>query len=246
MKQFENKVVLITGATSGIGKACAKMFAKENAKVILVGRNIKRGREIEDEINKISGNAFFIQCDVSNETQVKNMVCAAVNKYKKVNILFNNAGIMPKSEEIENISFDDWQKTLDINLTGLFLVTKYLKQYLLKEKGVIINNASIAGLQHYASGRSYAYSASKAAVIQFSHQIAKNYAPEGIRVNCIAPGIIDTPILGGRDRKLYAQRVPLKRLGTPEDVAKAVLFLASDSASYLTGTVLPIDGGVSL
>ncbi|HIS54238.1 TPA: SDR family oxidoreductase [Candidatus Galligastranaerophilus gallistercoris] len=246
MKQFENKVVLITGATSGIGKACAKMFAKENAKVILVGRNIKRGQKIEDEINKTSGNAFFIQCDVSNETQVKNMVCAAVNKYKKVNILFNNAGIMPKSEEIENISFDDWQKTLDINLTGLFLVTKYLKQYLLKEKGVIINNASIAGLQHYASGRSYAYSASKAAVIQFSHQIAKNYAPEGIRVNCIAPGIIDTPILGDRDRKLYAQRVPLKRLGTPDDVAKAVLFLASDSASYLTGTVLPIDGGVSL
>ena len=246
MKQLENKVVLITGATSGIGKACAKMFAKENAKVILVGRNIKRGQKIEDEINKTSGNAFFIQCDVSNETQVKNMVCAAVNKYKKVNILFNNAGIMPKSEEIENISFDDWQKTLDINLTGLFLVTKYLKQYLLKEKGVIINNASIAGLQHYASGRSYAYSASKAAVIQFSHQIAKNYAPEGIRVNCIAPGIIDTPILGDRDRKLYAQRVPLKRLGTPDDVAKAVLFLASDSASYLTGTVLPIDGGVSL
>lgn len=246
MKQFENKVVLITGATSGIGKACAKMFAKENAKVILVGRNIKRGQKIEDEINKTSGNAFFIQCDVSNETQVKNMVCATVNKYKKVNILFNNAGIMPKSEEIENISFDDWQKTLDINLTGLFLVTKYLKQYLLKEKGVIINNASIAGLQHYASGRSYAYSASKAAVIQFSHQIAKNYAPEGIRVNCIAPGIIDTPILGDRDRKLYAQRVPLKRLGTPDDVAKAVLFLASDSASYLTGTVLPIDGGVSL
>ena len=246
MKQFENKVVLITGATSGIGKACAKMFAKENAKVILVGRNIKRGQKIEDEINKTSGNAFFIQCDVSNETQVKNMVCAAVNKYKKVNILFNNAGIMPKSEEIENISFDDWQKTLDINLTGLFLVTKYLKQYLLKEKGVIINNASIAGLQHYASGRSYAYSASKAAVIQFSHQIAKNYAPEGIRVNCIAPGIIDTPILGDRDRKLYAQRVPLKRLGTPDDVAKAVLFLASDSASYLTGTVLLIDGGVSL
>ena len=246
MKQFENKVVLITGATSGIGKACAKMFAKENAKVILVGRNIKRGQKIEDEINKTSGNAFFIQCDVSNETQVKNMVCAAVNKYKKVNILFNNAGIMPKSVDIENISFDDWQKTLDINLTGLFLVTKYLKQYLLKEKGVIINNASIAGLQHYASGRSYAYSASKAAVIQFSHQIAKNYAPEGIRVNCIAPGIIDTPILGDRDRKLYAQRVPLKRLGTPDDVAKAVLFLASDSASYLTGTVLPIDGGVSL
>ena len=101
-------------------------------------------------------------------------------------------------------------------------------------------------MQHYAAGRSYAYSASKAAVIQFSHQMAKNYGEEGVRVNCICPGIVDTPILGTRNREEYAQRVPLKRLATPEDVAKIVLFLASDEANYLTGVVLPIDGGVSL
>lgn len=128
----------------------------------------------------------------------------------------------------------------------MFFGSKYAKPYIVKEKGTIINNASIAGLQHYAAGRSYAYSASKAAVIQFSHQMAKNYGEEGVRVNCICPGIIETPILGDRDPKIYAQRVPLGRVGTPEDVAKVVKFLVSDDAKYLTGCVIPIDGGVSL
>ena len=153
---------------------------------------------------------------------------------------------MLPSMEIERMSSEDWLKTFDININGMFFVTKYAKPYLLKEKGTIINNASIAGLQYYAAGRSYAYSASKAAVVQFSHQMAKNYAQEGIRVNCIAPGIVDTLILGDRDRSEYAKRVPLGRLAEPEDVAKVVAFLASDDASYLTGVVLPIDGGVSL
>lgn len=246
MKSFAGKNVLITGATSGIGEKTAKLFAKNGAKVILVGRNYKKGIEIEEEINNAGGVSFFIQCDISDENRVKDMIFAAVKKYKKIDILFNNAGIMPESAEIENISLKEWQKTFDINLSGLFLVTKYLKPYLLREKGVIINNASIAGLHSYVTGRSYAYSASKAAVIQFSRQIAKNYAPDGIRVNCVAPGIIDTPILGNRDRNLYAIRVPLGRLGTDEDVAKAVLFLASDDSFYITGAVLPIDGGVSL
>ena len=246
MKRFENKVAIITGATSGIGEAAAKLFSKEGASVILVGRNEERGRKIEQEIQNQHGNAYFIRCDVSDEEQVKNMIEAAVQKYGKIDILFNNAGIMPQSTEIEKISADDWQKTFDINIKGMFFVTRHSKPYLLKTKGNIINNASIAGLQHYAAGRSYAYSASKAAVIQFSHQMAKNYGEEGVRVNCICPGIVDTPILGDRDRSLYAQRVPLKRLAMPEDVAKVVLFLASDDADYLTGVILPIDGGVSL
>ena len=128
----------------------------------------------------------------------------------------------------------------------MFLVTRYAKPYLLKSKGVILNNGSIAGLQHYAAGRSYAYSASKAAVIQFSHQMAKNYGADGIRVNCICPGIIQTPILHGRDPKIYEERIPLGRVGTPKDVAKTALFLVSDDAAYLTGVVLPVDGGASL
>ena len=246
MRKFINKVVLITGATSGIGEATAKMFAQCGASVVLVGRNKDKGIQIEQEIRAKGQKAYFITCDVSKEENVIEMVNKAIKKYKKIDILFNNAGIMLPSCEIERMPVDDWKKSIDVNLTGCFLVSRYVKPYLIKEKGTIINNASIAGLQHYAVGRSYAYSASKAAIIQFSHQMAKNYGEEGVRVNCICPGIIDTPILGDRDRSVYAQRVPLKRLGTPEDVAKIVLFLASDDAEYLTGVVLPVDGGVSL
>ena len=246
MKKFNEKVALITGATSGIGEAAAKMFAAHGASVVLVGRNKEKGSKLEQEIIQKGQNAYFIACDVSKEEDVTEMVNKAVKKYKKIDILFNNAGVMLPSCEIERMPVDDWKKSIDINLTGCFLVSRYVKPYLIKEKGTIINNASIAGLQHYAVGRSYAYSASKAAIIQFSHQMAKNYGEEGVRVNCICPGIIDHSILGDRDRSVYAQRVPLKRLGTPEDVAKIVLFLASDDAEYLIGVVLPVDGGVSL
>lgn len=246
MKKFNQKVALITGATSGIGEAAAKLFANEGAKTVLVGRNKEKGKQIESEILKENNEAYFIPCDVSIENDVKAMIDKVVEKYGKIDILFNNAGVMLQSMEIERMPVEDWQKTIDINLTGTFLVSKYAKPYIVKQKGNIINNASIAGLQHYAAGRSYAYSASKAAVIQFSHQMAKNYGEEGVRVNCICPGIVDTPILGDRDRTAYAQRVPLKKLAQPEEVAKVVAFLASDDAGYLTGVVLPIDGGVSL
>ena len=246
MKRFENKVVLITGATSGIGEGTARAFAKEHASVVLVGRNTEKGLKIEQEIISDGGKALFVKCDISKENEVKSMVEKAIEKYNKIDILFNNAGVMLQSMEIERMPLEDWQKTIDINPTGTFLVSKYVKPYIVKEKGNIINNASIAGLQYYAAGRSYAYSASKAAVIQFSHQMAKNYGEEGVRVNCICPGIVDTPILGDRDRSVYAERVPLGHLATPEDIAKSVLFLASDDANYLTGVVLPIDGGVSL
>ena len=246
MKSFKNKVALITGATSGIGESTVKAFAKEGASVVLVGRNIEKGKNIEQEIISTGAKATFIQCNVSNSEEVQKMVEKAVETFGKIDILFNNAGVMLQSMEIERMPLEDWQKTMDINLTGTFLVSKYVKPYIVKEKGNIINNASIAGLQHYVAGRSYAYSASKAAVIQFSHQMAKNYGEEGVRVNCICPGIVDTPILGDRDRSVYAERVPLKRLATPEDIAKVVMFLASEEANYLTGLVLPIAGGVSL
>lgn len=246
MINFKEKVVLITGATSGIGEATAKLFAEYGAFVVLVGRNKDKGEKIETEIKQKNQEAFFIQCDVSNENEVKEMVVLVIEKYGKIDILFNNAGVMLPSKEIERMPVEDWKKSIDINLTGTFLVSRYVKPYLVEQKGTIINNGSIAGLQYYAAGRSYAYSATKAAVIQFSHQMAKNYGEEGVRVNCICPGIIQTPILGDRDPKIYAERVPLGRLGQPEEVAKVVAFLASDDASYLTGVVLPIDGGVSL
>lgn len=246
MGKLNGKIALITGATSGIGETTATMLAVEGAKVVLAGRNIKKGKHIEAEIIKNGGDATFFSCDVSDEKQVKELISKAIKKYKKLDILFNNAGVMLPSMEIERMPVADWQQTIDINLTGCFLVSRYAKPHLLAQKGTIINNASIAGLQHYSAGRSYAYSASKAAIVQFSHQMAKNYGEEGIRVNCICPGIIETPILHGRDPKIYEDRIPLGRVGTPEDVAKVVLFLASDDAAYLTGVVIPIDGGASL
>jgi len=246
MTKLNGKTALITGGTSGIGMETAKLFAQEGAKVVLAGRNVKRGKSIEAEIRQAGGEATFLACDVSDEAQVKELIAGTIDKYQKLDILFNNAGVMLPSMEIERMPVTDWRATLDVNLTGCFLVSRYAKPYLTAQKGTIINNASIAGLQHYAVDRSYAYSASKAAVIQFSHQMAKNYGAEGVRVNCICPGIILTEMLHGRDPKIYEERIPLGRVGTPQDVAKTVLFLASEDAAYLTGVVIPIDGGASL
>lgn len=246
MYLLEHKVIVVTGATSGIGKATAKVFAEAGATVLLVGRNEKRGRELVDEINALGRQAYFYRCDVSNEREVKRLVSDISKEYDHVDVLFNNAGIMPPSTEIENMPAEDWERAFEVNIDGIFYVTRNLKSLIFACKGCIINNASIAGMHSYVTGRSYAYSASKAAVIQFSRQMAKNYAQDGVRVNCICPGIIDTPILGARDRKVYAERVPMGYLGRSEDVANAVLFLASDQASYITGVVLPVDGGVHL
>lgn len=246
MKKLSDKVAIVTGATSGIGQACAKIFSENGARVVVCGRSEKKGLEVEREIVAAGGVAKYIKCDISDEEQVKAMIETTVKAFGGIDILFNNAGVMLPSMEIERMPVAEWKATFDINVTGYFLVTRYAKPYLLNSKGVILNNASIAGLQYYAAGRSYAYSAAKAAVIQFSHQMAKNYGEESIRVNCICPGIIHTPILHGRDPKIYEDRIPLGRVGTPEDVAKVALFLVSDDAAYLTGVVVPVDGGASL
>ncbi len=246
MNKLENKVAIVTGATSGIGAATAKLFAQNSAKVVLCGRSTDKGLAIADEINQTGGTAIFITCDVTSEEAVKAMIQQTINTFGKIDILFNNAGTMLPSIEIERQDYELWKETFDVNVNGYFLVSKYAKTHLLETEGVILNNASIAGMQSYATGRSYPYSASKAAIIQFSRMLAKNYGEEGIRVNCICPGVILTPILHGRDPKIYEERIPLGRVGTPEDVAKVALFLVSDDAAYLTGVVLPVDGGASL
>lgn len=243
---FSDKIVVITGATSGIGKATAYLFARNGARLILIGRNDKKGQKISAEINTYGGKCEYIKCDVSDIESVNQAADIIKSKYNKIDVLFNNAGIMFSSKEIEKIPEDEWKMSFAVNIDGIFYITKTLKNLIINAKGCIINNASIAGMQSYVIGRSYAYSASKAAVIQFSRQMAKNYATDGVRVNCICPGIIDTPILGDRDRQLYVERIPLGYVGTPEDVANVVAFLASEQARYITGVVLPIDGGAQL
>lgn len=246
MYDLVGKTALITGATSGIGAATAMLLAVEGCKVALTGRNREKGFALEQKIISEGGTAAYVPCDISREDEVVALIKRTAELFRKIDILFNNAGVMLPSMEIERMPVEDWKETFNINVSGYFLVTRYAKPYLLKSRGVIINNASIAGMHSYAMGRSYAYSASKAAVIQFSRQMAKNYGEEGIRVNCICPGIVQTSILHGRDPKLYEDRIPLGRVAQPEDVAKVVAFLVSDEAAYLTGVVLPIDGGASL
>lgn len=246
MRKLEDKVAIVTGATSGIGEATARLFARNGAKVVLCGRSVEKGHCIAKEIKEEGGIAMYLECDVTSEDNVKAMIDQTIQSFGRIDILFNNAGTMLPSVEIERLDYDQWKETFDVNVNGFFLVSKYAKMHLLNSKGVILNNASIAGLQSYATGRSYPYSASKSAIIQFSRMMAKNYGEEGVRVNCICPGVILTPILHGRDPKIYEERIPLGRVGTPEDVAKVALFLVSDDAAYLTGVVLPIDGGASI
>jgi len=244
--RFDQKVAVITGATSGIGEACARLFVSLGAKVVLVGRSAQRGAAILQELQAVEQDCLFIACDIAKEEQVNRLAEQVLRHYGKVDILFNNAGVMLPPGEIECMPVEDWKRTFDVNVNGMFYVCRAFKPLLAKSTGCMINNASIAGMQSYSAGRSYAYSASKAAVIQFSRQMAKNYGCEGIRVNCICPGIIDTPLLGERVRAVYAERVARGYVAKPEAVASVVAFLASADAAYLTGVALPVDGGASL
>ncbi len=243
---YDNKVVVITGGTSGIGEATALAFANLGANVIITGRNVEKGKQIAAKSEELIGDISFIECDLRNENDIQLLKDYVQKKFNRVDVLFNNAGMMPESKEIERLSLDEWKETMDVNFNGLFLVTRTLKAMIISCKGCIINNASIAGLHSYVAGRSYAYSASKSAVIQFTRQMALNYAEEGVRVNAIAPGIIETKILGSRDRNEYAKRIPMGYIGDPDIVADVVVFLASQKARYITGAIIPVDGGVSL
>lgn len=242
----EKRVCVVTGATSGIGEATAELLASEGWYVILVGRNVERGHAIQSRIEEKGGRACFYICDMSVKSDVDNLGQKVNNAIGHVDMLFNNAGMMPESKEIELLDEHEWNETFRTNLNSVLYASAAFKELLIESKGIIINNASIAGMQSYIVGRSYAYSSSKAAVIQMSKQMAKNYAQYGIRVNCICPGIIDTPMLGNRNREEYAKRVPLGFLGRPDDVAGVVSFLASDAARYITGVIIPVDGGVSI
>jgi NAD(P)-dependent dehydrogenase (short-subunit alcohol dehydrogenase family) len=239
---LKNKVAVITGGTSGIGGATAKLFAQAGATVVIAGRNKDKGIKIIDEINNHNRFASFITYDARNEESIKNVIAQTIVLYGRIDILFNNAGIL-KTGALEELGKDMWEEIFSINITSCYLFTKYAMPHLIEAKGVILNNASTAGL--HVRGRSYAYSASKSAMIQFSYMCARNYGKD-VRVNCICPGVIDTPLYTDRNLDRYIENIPLKRIGTPEEVAKVALFLCSDYASYLNGVILTVDGGFSL
>lgn len=244
MRRLEGKVALITGATSGIGAACAEAMAAEGAKVIIVGRTEEKGKQVEDKIRRAGGEAIFMACDVTIEEEIITLKKKCVDQYGKLDILMNNAGVL-LTGTVEEIDEKDWQQTFDTNMKSCFLMTKHFMSLLKDVKGVVLNNASANGLQSCIQGRSYMYSSSKAAVIQFTKLCALNYAGQ-IRVNCICPGVIDTPIFTNRDFTRWDGMIPMDRIGTAGEVAKAAVFLVSDDAAYITGVALPVDGGMSI
>ena len=245
MFSLKEKVAIITGSTSGIGKGIAEVFLKAGAKVVITSENEEHCKKTAEELSKF-GEAFPVPCDVSKESEVKALVEKTVKKFGKLDIMVNNAGIYPP-KSLEDITEADWDRVMDVNAKGVFFGTKYASMEMKKQKkGAIINIASIAGLR--GAGGAVHYGASKGAVVNFTKSAAQELAPFGIRVNAIAPGLIETAMTKDiiADKKLleaYLAPVLMKRVGKPEDIAYGALYLASDEASYVTGAVLVIDGG---
>lgn len=244
MNSLKDKIALITGATSGIGAATAKRFAQAGATLVCTGRNRERGEEVVKEILLNNGKAFFYEMDVDNDHSIQEVADTIKNQFGTIDILFNNAGIFPVLPPLETLTREDIEKTTNTNITGFMMVTKFFFP-LLAEGATILNNASVAGLLSYTSGQSYAYNASKAAVIKVTQLLAKKYGDK-VRVNAICPGVIKTPIFKKFDEERFSSMIPMGRTGTPEEVASVANFLVSDDASYINGAILTIDGGQSL
>lgn len=242
---LEDKVAIITGAGSGFGRSTAELYAKEGAKVVAVDYNGEAAEATVQAIKNNGGEATAFTADVADEAKVKEFVQLAVDTYGKIDILFNNAGIYAPGN-VEETDSDNWQRSIDVNVTALFLACKHAMPYLKETKGNIINTASAGGIIGFPGA--IAYATTKGAVISFTRAMAVDYAEAGVRVNAISPGTGET----GMTKELleneevyqgFISPIPAKRLGQPEDVANAALFLASDLASYITGHALPVDGG---
>ena len=260
--RLKDKVALITGGTSGIGEATALLFAKEGAQVAITGRNADRGAGVAQRIQYLRRESdswenrpeakqpLFMRADVSVASDCQRAVDETVRTFGRLDILFNNAGVFYPQTAIE-CSEAEWDEQIDINLKGTFLMSKFALPILIAQrKGVIINNASGWGI--VGGDHAVAYCASKGGVVLMTKAMALDHGAQGVRVNCVCPGDVETPMLPA-DAKMRGLRWedyiagcanrPLGRVGTAEEIAKAVLFLASDDSSFMTGAALVVDGG---
>lgn len=248
--RLADKVAIITGAGSGMGRASAIRFAQEGAKVAVADINAENGEKTAKEILEQGGDAFFVKADVSIENEIENMVKMTVKRYGKLNILFNNAGCPQLTKPFETIGDEEWSRIMDINLKAIFLGAKHaLNELKNAGNGVILNTASIAGIMPRPG--SSVYAASKGGAITLTKVLANELAPYKIRVNVILPGPTETPMLPKFMKKYdegvlkkIASDLPLGRLVRPIDIANAALFLASDEASAITAVVLEVDCGL--
>lgn len=249
MSRLAGRVAIVTGAAQGIGRASAERFAAEGAAVVLADVATEAGEAAAAAIRAAGGRATFVRTDVADAGDLAVMVDAAVGEYGKLDVLFNNAGIgrFVRFDELEPA---EWDRVFAIDLRATFLACRLALPHLRKTRGVVLNTASQSGLQGQA--RNEAYCAAKGGVILFTRSLARELAPEGIRVNCICPGGVDTNLLKEFATSAalagpgsLASRSPLGRLARPEEIAGAALFLVSDDASFITGAALPVDGGAT-
>jgi NAD(P)-dependent dehydrogenase (short-subunit alcohol dehydrogenase family) len=245
--RLKGKIAIVTGGGGGIGRATAIRFAKEGAKVTVSDIDSLSGEETVSLIQQFGGEAIFVKTDVSDSNQVKELVHITTSTFGGLHIMCNNAGIANAEVRSVDLTEEEWDRVIDVNLKGVFLGIKYAVPELKKSGGgAIINTSSLLGLK----GKKYqsAYNASKAGVILLTQNAALEYGKYNIRVNAIAPGVIDTKIIDGwkqdaRKWPIISKANALGRIGTPDEVANAVLFLASDEASFITGATLSVDGG---
>lgn len=241
------KTVLVTGSSNGIGRETIIKFAKNNYNVVITYNNDSDSAlQLESEVkNKYNVNTLVIKCDISNEDEIKNMVDSIISKFDKIDVLVNNAGIAIDTTFLDKTK-DNFMKTLEVNLVGTFLVSKYVSKYMLEEKsGNIINVSSTNGIDSYYV-ESLDYDASKSGVISFTHNLA-NYLAPYVRVNCVCPGWINTKmneVLSDEFKNKEIDKILLNRFAEPEEVANLIYFLASDEASYINDSIIKIDGGV--
>ena len=245
--KLDGKVAIITGATSGIGRATTELFVEEGAKVVFGARRDEIGKQFEEDLKKKGFEAKFVRTDVTDEEDLKNLVQTTLDTYGQIDILFNNAGITQKACYCHEMDMErDFDFLFDVDIKSHFVLNKLVIPHMLKNgKGSIINMASVAaeiGTPMFA-----AYTAAKGAVKQMTKSLAAEYATQGIRFNAVLPGMTQTEIIPEGDGIIeeVISTIPMKRLGKPSEISQGVLFLASDDASYCTGTMLLIDGGLT-
>lgn len=242
------KVAVVTGASSDIGKGVAKKFAEEGARVVLIARDLEKLEKAREEIGGL-GSTASMSCDLTDESQVMQTVSQIADTYGKIDILVNNAGAINDPVHFHEMQDSEIRKLIDVNMLGVFHITKAVLAKMYEAKsGTIVNIGSISGNRAIPRVHLAAYSSTKAAITMFTKAIAVEYARRHIRCNCVSPGIIDSGMIkpyldDPQARKVIEERIPLVRIGEPEDVANAALFLASDEANWITGAVLNVDGG---
>jgi len=247
MNRLKNKVAIVTGGAAGIGKATTTLFAQEGAKVVIWDLDENHGNKLVKELESKGFSVCFAKVNTANYTEIEKSAKEVFDKFGSIDILINNAGIT-RDSTLKKMTIEQWQQVIDVNLTGVFYCTKIISEYMLQNNyGRIINASSVVGL--YGNFGQTNYVATKAGLIGMTKTLARELGRKGITVNAVAPGFTATAMVNKMPAEIIEQmksKVPVGRLGTPEDIANAYLFLSSDEASYINGTVLSVDGGMTV